>query len=593
MNKLTALLTIIFATSSILISCKKNSVDEQYIEIVKPVIPDFTTKINAGVSGFITDENGNAAAGASIKGGTVTVVADKFGYFKISSAAFAKSAGFVQVSKGGYFTGYRTFVPIEGKETFIRLQLISKINTGNIDAAAGGTVTTTDGAKIILPANAVVTAANNSAYTGAINVAAHWLNPAEEQKTQLTMPGDLTGVDSAGHLNVLVTYGMLAVELTGSAGELLQIATGKKASLHFPIPSSVAGTAPSSIPLWYFDESKGVWKQEGRALKNGNNYEGDVSHFSFWNCDVGFPLVNFSVQLLDQNLNPIVNALVFILPETQNIGGRYEYTNSEGFVKGQIIANINLVMKLEEVCNQNIFIKNITTTNSDLDLGSIKVTLPLNISTFKGQVNKCNGSPLINGYIIITGADYLNAITINNGQFSSTRIICPDQAIQFFAIDADASQQSSPQNIIPISGINDLGTLTACDPIESEFITYTIDGATTSLTLPQYLFGGRFDFTQDSTTIDAVNLLNPGTGNEVWFRFGGPTTAGSYALANNFFRTSLSGGYQFTTPVNAVITTYGLIGNFITGSFSGTAIIPPDMVTTHTVRCTFNIKRDQ
>jgi hypothetical protein len=35
--------------------------------------------------------------------------------------------------------------------------------------------------------------------------------------------------------------------------------------------------------LWSFDEAKGLWKEEGQAIKTGSNYVGDVSHFSFWN----------------------------------------------------------------------------------------------------------------------------------------------------------------------------------------------------------------------------------------------------------------------------------------------------------------------
>ncbi len=109
-----------------------------YTPIINPVTPDFTTKINAAVNGFITDENGEAVEGATITGGTTTATTDEFGYFKIDNAAFAKSAGFIQVSKAGYFTGYRTFLPIEGKETFIRLKLIPKTTIGTIDSDAGG-----------------------------------------------------------------------------------------------------------------------------------------------------------------------------------------------------------------------------------------------------------------------------------------------------------------------------------------------------------------------------------------------------------------------------------------------------------------------
>ena len=40
------------------------------------------------------------------------------------------------------------------------------------------------------------------------------------------------------------------------------------------------------MPLWYFDEQKGMWVEEGVATKQGNQYVGTVNHFTDWNCDI-------------------------------------------------------------------------------------------------------------------------------------------------------------------------------------------------------------------------------------------------------------------------------------------------------------------
>jgi hypothetical protein len=73
--------------------------------------------------------------------------------------------------------------------------------------------------------------------------------------------------------------------LESAAGEKLQISTGNTAKLNFSIPSSLQAAAPNTIALWYVDEKTGLWKEEGMATKNGNAYEGDVKHFTYWNCD--------------------------------------------------------------------------------------------------------------------------------------------------------------------------------------------------------------------------------------------------------------------------------------------------------------------
>ena len=137
---------------------------------------------------------------------------------------------------------------------------------------------------ISLPSNSVVNVATDAPYTGTVNVAVHWIDPTAVDLDQI-MPGDLRGIDETGSLKGLKTFGMTAVELTSASGELLQIASGKKATLTMPVPPALLSNAPSSIPLWYFDEINGLWKQDGTATKTGNTYVGDVSHFSFWNCD--------------------------------------------------------------------------------------------------------------------------------------------------------------------------------------------------------------------------------------------------------------------------------------------------------------------
>ena len=65
------------------------------------------------------------------------------------------------------------------------------------------------------------------------------------------MPGDLRALNEAGEMKLLITYGMVGVELIGDAGEQLQIAAGKSSTLSFPIPASIQpGFLPMQEPLF-------------------------------------------------------------------------------------------------------------------------------------------------------------------------------------------------------------------------------------------------------------------------------------------------------------------------------------------------------
>ena len=572
-------------------SCKKNSNDEQ---TVPPVVPDLSTQVITTVSGFITDENGAAVESASIKAGTVIVLTDQYGYFRISNAAFAKSAGYIKVNKAGYFDGYRTFIPVGGKESFVRLQLIPKVSNGIVDAATGGTVTTSNGASVNLPGNAVVVASSNTVYTGTISIAIHWLDPTDQAVTQQTMPGDLRGIDESGYLQSLVTYGMMAVELTGSSGELLQIANGKKASLDFPIPSSLQATAPFNIPLWYFDESKGLWKEEGKAVKNGNKYTGEVSHFSYWNCDFPLPLVNFSAQLVDTGSKPISNIAVSITISGIPNSTHTSYTDANGFVIGMVPANSNLEVAIKTPCNTEANTQTIHTSNQDVNLGSIKIDLSQYGASFKGTVNNCNGLPVTDGYVIITDQGINNMVELVNGVFNASGMICaPGNQGKVIAVDRSTSMLSTVQQVILNSGINDFGTIAACGAV-TEVITYVLDGIPYVYTAPQHSFIGSHTAPNTNTwvVIESRNLLNGGATDFKTYWYGNST--GTFLIASDVIHLGTEAYYLMNlNSVSVNVTAFGSIGEPIAGNFSGCILKHAFNNSMHTLSASFNVIRDQ
>ncbi|MFT3912353.1 MAG: carboxypeptidase-like regulatory domain-containing protein [Ferruginibacter sp.] len=468
-------LTVSFILLCIL-SCKKN-IDKQNDQVNNNVLPDLTTKVTASVSGFITGENNNPLAGVEVKAGTVTVMTDHFGFFTIKNTDLTASFAFVKATKQGYFTGVRTFVTKQGEETLVRIQLIPKTNSGDINAVSGGTVNLTDGSMITIPANAVVIAGSNNAYTGTIHVASHWIDPSNQKDLQATMPGNLMAIGEDSYAKRLTTFGMLGVELTGDAGELLQIATNSKATLNFPIPASFAAAAPSSIPLWYFDESNGLWKQDGVAVKNGNNYTGDVAHFSWWNVDIPYMTVNLSVQFVDAASQPLVNIPVSLAIQGQPNSAVVAYTNSNGVVEGWIPANANLVISIETNCNAVPYTQNITTASTNIDLGTIHADLAQYAIEATGSVNDCNNAPVTNGYVIIAGPNNVKyAAFINNGTYTVTFLDCLDENYTLTGVDLNTNNEGVSSSFVLSAGINNIAPMYLCGSPTAQYLVYSVDG---------------------------------------------------------------------------------------------------------------------
>ncbi|MBK6760982.1 MAG: hypothetical protein IPG73_09820 [Ignavibacteria bacterium] len=101
----------------------------------------------------------------------------------------------------------------------------------------------------------------------------------------LALRGDAAGRSANDSSVILTSYGVLRVQITGAQSEQLELKPGSTASLQFSLPKSLPSPQLSAIPLWYFDEQIGMWKEEGSASLVNGMY-GNVSHFTDWNLDI-------------------------------------------------------------------------------------------------------------------------------------------------------------------------------------------------------------------------------------------------------------------------------------------------------------------
>lgn len=571
---------------SVFVSCRKNHSDETFTPVVTPVIPDFTPKSTASVSGFVTDANGNAVFNAQVVAGNKQTLTDAYGYFLIEDAQLNKAAGLIKIVHTGYYTSYRSFTVNEGKTSFTRIQLLPKSVTGTVTAAAGGTVTTSDGAKVELPADAVVTASNGAAYNGTVKVSSKWIDPTVVNNFQSTTPGDNRGLNSDGHLVYTKSHAIIAVELTGDIDQKLQIAAGKKATITIPIPASIAATAPASIPLWSFDETTACWKQESTATKTGNTYVGQVGHFSYWEGAVGLPVVNFTARVLNSSLQPLSNVPVMITQANvpQNAGyGKFGYTDNDGYVYGVIPANMNLVLDVMTTCATTAYSIPFSTTNSNIDLGAVTGNAGQSSVTISGTVVNCSNAPVTNGYVQVYDNGFNNRIPVVNGNFSFTGLACTNTTASYIAVDNSTNQQSQPQTINLNAGANNLGQLTACGTSTISTINFTIDANSYVWTEPARKPGAYYT-PQGYTQIigDIINNAN------FTFNFdGGSVLGGGHQLIEVFSPDFAGGRAIASTPLAVNITEFGGPGGFIAGSFSG---VMNDFVTNAPYNVSFNFR---
>ena len=592
-------LLCIVIISPFYISCQKDfKGTDAVIPPIIPIVPaDLTTKVTTSlISGFITDGNDFAVKDATVKIGTITVLSDKYGYFEVRNMQVVQNAAVVAVSKIGYFKGIKTFIAAPNKGAFFRIKLIPKTLSGTFNGGSGGTVTVTGGLLISFPANAIVNASTNTAFSGTVNVTAYKIDPTSADVTRI-MPGDLRGLNSDNQLQLLTSYGMAAVELTGAGGELLQIATGKKATLTMPIPSSIMAAAPATIPLWFFNETNGLWKQEGSATKIGNNYVGDVSHFSFWNYDVPANYVQFNCTVVNTIGQPVQNAYVKISLVSNPNNAGYGYTDSSGYVNGAVPNNAQL--KLEVFANAacsgaTAFSQNFSTTNSNVAFGNVTINTTTSIAVLTGVVKNCAGSPVTNGYIVIREGNLYNRIALSNtGSYTYNKLFCSfPTSITLVGEDVTNLQQNSPVTyVVTSAGVNNIPAITACGINTLQFINYSVNGAAINLTAPtDSVYYSNGSVGNNSASVGGFTSNN-NTNFYISFNSTGIALNSSQNL-QSFAATQINDSSTITTPILVNITEYGAVGQFVAGNLTGVLTGPPPANTIYNITCNFRIRRN-
>ncbi|MDH7460485.1 carboxypeptidase-like regulatory domain-containing protein [Chitinophagaceae bacterium 26-R-25] len=486
-----ALLGILFVSCILTLSCNRDS-NVQPVKpidstiVTPPIEPPKIETVTASVHGRITNNLQQPVQGATVIAGGKNATTDADGYFTINSAELGKNAGFVQVSKNGFFPGSRTFIVHPNAENTVSIQLIPKNTIGSFDNSSGGSVTISSGIGIAFPANATMNATTKNSYSGTVSVSAAYVDPTSPDRP-VVMPGDHRGIDTSNKEVGLKSFGMLVVELNGANGEKLQLASGKNATLTIPIPYSMMGSSPTSIPLWYFNDSTGLWKEEGIATRQGVNYVGTVKHFSFWDFDSPFPLVNFEISLKDPNGHAFKNGKVSLnyIDDNRPVSA-YDYTDANGTVLGKVPANTVFNLYAYSSCGGSIFSQSIGPFSSDTKLDTVTFDArqaPMAV-TISGRVKDCSNNAVKSGYVDIFIDDVHQQVNLVNGAFSYTVYRCttvPTQAV-ISTFDLAGNKIAQKKTVATTEHDVDAGEIIACGNMAEQFVDFkVIDGNDTTL----------------------------------------------------------------------------------------------------------------
>ncbi len=523
-------------------------------------------EINASCFVIVTNAAGWPVKDASINLEGIHGNTDAEGLFFFRNVTL-KERSTMTIEKAGYFTGVRKFNPEVNEIQFENVVLLSNTEQGTFNNAAGGTVSvkSTSGdeqARLVFPPGAAVLN-NGQAYNGQVHVIAQAVI-ADDPEYPSKLPGNLLAIKSDGQRGLLTSYGFMVVELKSGSGELLNVAPGKDILVTMNLPSSLTQTPPQ-VSMWYFDESKKYWVEDGQAARINNKYSGNVDHFTFWTFGDWSPYIILDgvVKTFDGNPVPGIPVCITLKDYVIATCGR---TNDQGHFSTYLPLNADVKLDVEGNCSTVIQTEHLGPFANDVTM-DIVLNQDAELSTLQGTAFNCHEEPLTNGYLRITGKTWYNyfVLTQSNGSFSIPMYDCIGEQGTLRVVDLDTGLASKPV-LLTLSPQMDLGNIHVCDDIK-EYIRFTVTGFS-----PEYIYYyPKYDRdvtkTSKSTRIGTLDQIGP---NGWMILYANDIVAGYYPHTACTCNVNLPNGEAATVSVlNLTISDYGNVGDFVRGTFDG------------------------
>ncbi|MBP9083043.1 MAG: carboxypeptidase regulatory-like domain-containing protein [Bacteroidia bacterium] len=394
---------IILFSGAMLSGCKKD------IDETQPIPTNTTSAI---VSGRVLNEWNQPVAFAEVTCGNTTVITDANGLYSLNPVGLPGDRGVIRVSRSGYVTNYIGVSPSSVVQ-YLNI-ILPAVQFESFTNSTGGTITASvSGSKLVFPQDAVVNV-DGTPYSGQVMVHIN-ISDNSDSLYRMSFPGgDHQAVDLQNASLQFSTYSFAYIGLFSGTGAPLKMSPGKIASIQLPIPASQLGSAPTTTTLCSFNEETGLWEEEGIANKNGNYYEGTVSHFSFWGCGSLHAGAFLRGRVLDCNSNPIPYTIVYF--DSEN----YAFTNNDGYFSRMVPANLSFPLYVPPVNALGVFSQtyniNALSPGQQFDMGDIVLQCPAYLT---GNLVGCNSVPVPGWVEVNYGSQFgFTMYYTTNGNFS-------------------------------------------------------------------------------------------------------------------------------------------------------------------------------
>lgn len=288
-----------------------------------------TVTVLPGIEGIVRDySTGMGIANMKVSTGSQSTMTDSNGTYLIGVDNPLLERVVIDVEGDGYALTNKIVSVNSERITVLNVDMLATGASVEFDPSQNYTINVNNSiASVRIEADSLVRS-NGSSPVGLVTADITPIDPAIDISL---MPGDMMSVNSSGELSPIASFGALTVDFKDSAGNDLDLASGTTATIKIPV-SSRGQVLPSTIPLFYFDNEKAAWVEEGTATLSDDKsyYEGSVTHFTTWNADYLYDYVTIKGCVQDSNTSQrLANATVDLIGKNYN-GANIAVTDADG-----------------------------------------------------------------------------------------------------------------------------------------------------------------------------------------------------------------------------------------------------------------------
>jgi len=247
---------------------------------------------------IIDSKTNKGISNVSVEIAGCTITTDENGFYKFSNIpSIARTS--VNFTKDGYLNNSK-IIQIKNQTTNY---LETSLSTSKWDWTYNSKNGTSGGSVVISP-NTVYADNDENNYTGEIN-AYYTLKNTSTTEGRDMFPGSYQGIDSNGIVVSFVSYSFLVLDLKDNKMNTLH--TSGTITIEV---DNIKGIKDQEIPLWYYNNDKGIWIEKGSAQKDGNgNYICAISHPGTWSLSkpIETEMGLYRGKIVDSDENPITN----------------------------------------------------------------------------------------------------------------------------------------------------------------------------------------------------------------------------------------------------------------------------------------------